>query len=138
MNFFFISNYQFKVTTYSYNSFDDIIHNFGFKESLDLSQHNYFDWSKIDCWKFEYGNKTHLELESRFIKSEPYKMESPFLIRLKHNLPLIEVEATELAKMLEDLCYETGMGWEAISVNGQHILEFTDSFEYMVKSNFPI
>ncbi|MFC4263661.1 hypothetical protein ACFOWM_12270 [Ferruginibacter yonginensis] len=40
--------------------------------------------------------------------------------------------------MLDDLNYETGMGWEAISTDGAYIMEFSDSFQRRAISNFQI
>ncbi len=138
MEFYFIDASKFKLTDYSYEDFDTITKKFGYEQATDIYLHNYFDWSKLKHWSFIYERYSELELSELFTKNIVVQESILFLVRLKHNIPLIQISSTNLKDMLNDLCYETGMGWEAISVCGKYIMEFTDSYEYMAKSNFEI
>jgi hypothetical protein len=138
MEFFFIDSSKFELTDYSYEYFDSITDEFGYKQAHDIYLHNYFDWTKVKHWAFMYEPYNELELSELFKKTIVVRESISFLIRLKHNTPLIRVNSNYLKDILKDLCFETGMGWEAISVCGKYIMEFTDSFEYMAKSNFQI
>jgi hypothetical protein len=122
----------------SYKDFDSIINDFGYTQSKNGFLHNYFDWSKIEHWFFQYEVCSQSELHEIFANTEIINENVSFLVRLKHRLPLIQVTAENLVDMLEDLCYETGMGWEAVSSCGRYIIEFTDSYEYLAKCNFVI
>ena len=53
-------------------------------------------------------------------------------------IPIIEVDTKNLLDMLEDLTYESGMGWEAISTCGKYVIEFTDGYQRQAKCNFKI
>lgn len=138
MEFFFLNKSQFELTKYSYQDFDNITRNFGYDQSKNESLHNYFDWNKLQHWTFKYEAYSSLELSELFGRTIIFKDSIFFIIRVLHHLPLIKVNAINLGGMVEDLCYETGMGWEAISGCGKYILEFTDSYEFKAKSNFEI
>jgi len=138
VEFYFLDQSKFELTNYSYRDFDTITSKFGYEQAKNKLLHNYFDWTKLQHWAFRYEPYTDLELSELFKKTEIFKDSISFIVRLLHHLPLIQVNALNLSTMLEDLCYESGMGWEAISVCGKYIMEFTDSYEYMAKSNFEI
>jgi hypothetical protein len=136
--FYLIDTSKFDLTNYFYNDFDTIIAQYGYLESKDVNQHNYFDWSALKHWSFYYEPYSQEHLAEVFGRSIVAKESTIFLIRLKYNIPLIRVNSTLLKDMLLDMCYETGMGWEAISACGRYILEFTDGYQYLVKSHFEI
>ncbi|HWK08032.1 MAG TPA: hypothetical protein VNS58_30595 [Puia sp.] len=127
-----------ELTTYSYEHFDVIIKDFGYEKEKNVDLHNYFDWANIRHWSFVYEPYSELELSKLFSKTIVVRESMNFLIRLKYNMPLIQVNSSYLKDMLSNLCFETGMGWEAISVCGKYIIEFTDGYEYLAKSNFKI
>lgn len=138
MEFYFIDESKFELTTYSYQDFDVITSGFGYEQAKNESLHNYFDWTKLQHWDFRYEPYSALELLELFKRTKVFDEAVFFLIRLQSHLPLIQVNALNLGLMLEDLCYESGMGWEAVSVCGKYIMEFTDNYEYMAKCNFEI
>jgi hypothetical protein len=138
MNFFFLDKNKFELTNYSYNDFDSIIKKFGYEQEKNESLHTYINWNKINHYSFKYESYSDSELMGLFQKSIVYDKDLFFIVRILHHLPLIKVNAVILGTMLEDLCYESGMGWEAISICGKYVIEFTDSYEYMAKSNFPL
>jgi hypothetical protein len=138
MDFHFLDQSKLVITNYAYNDFDTIVCNFGYKQEKNEQLHLYYDWNKIRHWGFCYESYSEIELKEAFMKTEVYKSSISFIVRLLHHLPLLEINAFNLSGMLEDLCYESGMGWEAISVCGKYIIEFTDNLEYMVKTNFEI
>lgn len=138
MEFFFIDQSKFELTDYSYKDFDVIISIFGYEQLKGGFLRQYFDWAKQKHWRFKYEAYNELELTELFKRTSIVNDSIMFFVRLTHQNPIIKVNAIHLAEMLDDLCHETGMGWEAISVCGKYILEFTDSYEYLTLSNFEI
>jgi len=138
MEFNFLDNSKLEVTSYSYDDFDIITKSFGYELSNDLSLHNYFDWTRLKHWSFDFESYTESDLSNLFKKAEVVKERIVFFVRLLHHLPIVKVNSIALSEMLDDLTHESGMGWEAISTCGKYILEFTDGYEHMAKSNFKI
>ncbi len=138
MEFNFIDKSKFSVTKYSYKDFDIIVDRYGYKEEKNGFLHTYFDWSEIKHWFLDYESYDEMELANCFKKSIVYAQSANFLIRLDHHQPLIEIKFDKLIESLDDLSHETGMGWEAISLDGKYIIEFTDGYEHLAKTNFEI
>lgn len=138
MAFYIIDKYKFELTEYSFKDFDRLVLAFGYKIEKNGFLHLYFAWAEIKHWSFRHDLYSEFELTKMFKNSQPYKNSVNFIIRTKYNDPSIKVNSHELALMLEDLNDEIGMGWEAISECGMYILEFTDGYENMAKSNFEI
>jgi hypothetical protein len=136
--FFFIDSSKLELTDYSYQDFDTITSLFGYQHAKDPDLHNYFDWSKLRHWTFVYEPFSDLQLSELFSKTIVVHEAISFLIRLNYNEPLIQIRSAYLKDMLGDLSHESGMGWEAISICGSYIMEFTDGYEYKAKSNFEI
>jgi len=138
MDFNFIDQSKFVITNYSYSDFDNIVNRYGYQQEKNGFLHNYFDWKYLQHWAFDYQIFNEKDLSNLFMKSVVVKESVSFLIRLQSYQPLIQINSIDLAAMLDDFCRETGMGWEAVSLNGKYIMEFTDNFEHKAKSNFVI
>lgn len=140
MEFYFIDVSKFSITNFSYLDFDKIVSEFGYNLEKNKSLHNYFEWGNIKHWSLDYNLHDEERLSKIVSKSlNLNNINSPFFIRLKHHLPLIRIDTDKLISIFNDLYHENGdMGWEAISEDGRYILEVTDSYEHLVKSNFEI
>lgn len=139
MEFYFINPDKFKITNFSYDEFDEIVKKFGYKLERNLDLHAYFAWSEIrNSISLNYILFSDTQLKSIFINSEAFNSQINYYVRLTYGKPIIEVESENLSDMLEDLSYETGMGWEAISTCGKYIIEFTDEYQHQAKCNFNI
>ena len=139
MEFYFIDKSKFIVTDYSYIYFDVLVKKHGFKIEKNDSLHNYFEWRSVLHWSFKYDAYEEENVCKLFSKSINLSAPLNFFVRLKSHLPLIKISYEELSNILFDLIHETGiMGWEAISEDGKYILEFTDAYEHLAKSNFQI
>ena len=136
MDFNFIDSSKIVSTNLSYKDFDSLVMRNGYVLEINGFLHNYFDWKSVQCWSLDYYEYSSEQLSTLFLKSKPYAEALSFFIRLHQGEPIIKINSKDLASMLEDLCFETGMGWEGISTDGKYIIEFTDSFEHLVKSNF--
>lgn len=136
--FYFLNESKFELTNYSYYEFDKIVSKFGYQQATDIDLHNYFDWSNIDHWQFKYDLYNEFELSKIFKAAPICDISVYFIIRLQQHQPLIKVNMVHLSEMLDDLNYEVGMGWEAISTCGKYVMEFTDNYEHKAISNFEI
>lgn len=137
MDFHFLDSSKISITNYSFYDFDGIIKKFGYKEEKNIELHKYFEWNNIEHWSFKYEHFSKEAISKMFKNS--IKNDSPFLIRIKPTLPLIQVAVIEFSEILDDLIHENGvMGWQAISTDGKYIIEFTDDYEHLAKSNFRI
>jgi hypothetical protein len=137
MSFYFLKEYQYTLTNYQYKDFDEIVKRFGYSECKNDSLHVYFDWSKLNHYQFPY-ELYEPEIDSFLMKSSFYR-HSNLLIRTNHSHPLIEMTSQMVSKLWKKLCEETSyMGWEAISIDGRYILEFTDDYQHLALSNFKI
>ena len=87
---------------------------------------------------FKYEIYTDSNLAFSLKNSIIAKNHLSFIVRLHHHQPLIQLKAADLIDMIDDLNFETGMGWESISVDGKYIMEFTDGYQNLAKSNFEI
>lgn len=140
MSFFFLDESKVFITDYSYGDFKAIVEKHGYTEEKNISAHTFFNWPQIHHWSIDYNNeinkqKISIALTESVITKEP----NFFLVRLLHDHPLIQVDSYNLINMLNEFMEEAAdMGWEAISVNGKYILEYTDSVQHSFKCNFKI
>jgi hypothetical protein len=125
-------------TGYHYSDFDLIVKNAGYFIEKNGFLHLFFDWSFLDHWSFNYELYSENQLKALFRKSQPYESNVKFLVRLSQGENLVEISSQNLAEMVDDLIHETGMGWEAISEDGNYIMEFTDDYQHKAISNFEI
>jgi hypothetical protein len=137
-DFNFIDKSKVLISEFKYHDFTNIIKKFGYSEEKNGFLHTYFDWNKLVHWAFDFEVFDETELTELFKSSVVYRENVSFLIRLSHEQNLIQVQSVNLASMLYDLSYETGMGWEAISINGKYIIELTDGYQHKAISNFEI
>lgn len=136
IEYFFINKEDFKETEYEYSDFDNIVAQFGYRSEKKGSLHRYFEWNG-DYSIFKYNKCTNEQLRNTFIKTFVFQRNIEFYIRISTYKPLIQMSAQKLAVNFDNLCCENGdMGWEAISVCGKFILEFTDSYELCCYNNF--
>ena len=138
MNFNFLNPNQISISKFNYRQFDEIVGQMGYEIEKDAFLYTFFSWKNMPHWAFDHEKIPSEVIKNSFLRSEACEENNIFYIRLTSDQPIIEVEANALAEMLEDLVFETGMGWEGISKNGKFILEFRDSYEHQARSNFEI
>jgi hypothetical protein len=139
MDFHFIDSSKISITNYGYKDFDSLTAQFGYKQETNVQLHLYFEWNNSEHWSLNHNLYGESELSALFAQSVPYKENVSFLIRLHHHQPLIKVQSIDLLNILDDLQDEVShMGWEAISIDGKYIFEFSDSYQHKLISNFKI
>lgn len=133
--YYFIDKYIFVESKFEYLFFDILVQKAGFSLNKNINEHYYYNWSLIHNTNTIKYSISPLEEIIRYYKEYKSLYGTLFYVRVLHHLPLIIIEFNQLVDMIEDLKYETGMGWEAISVCGEYIIEFTDKYQSEIKIN---
>ena len=133
----FIGNYKFIESKFEYSLFEILAVKSGYKLCKDLNQHYFYDWDNmaIESITVRYNLTSIHEIKKYYIDKFNNLKGVLFYVRVLHHLPLLIIEFSQLIEMFEDLKYETDMGWEAISICGNYIIEFTDKYKSEIKIN---